>query len=265
VEGFALFNPHTELTLDWFGERTVWKATDPAWQKWKPCKPTSPHWYELPHLERLIAAYITHDRDSGKDRLVSDFVGTFDGLTGSQKRATVLAETGLKRVLLSQLVCDDRLDSDRIASLLHAMQKHTRPVKAPRLGVLGEDHLKARLLAMGVLPESFRYARKTSAAKSKKPQSDAVETASSLPWVLESAFGYLGPTAADERRIFTGANWSAAIKNPFRTFGSTGEGLETVLADLRATRNEPIIFVLHLAHPRVQYVDRGKSALVIGR
>jgi hypothetical protein len=82
--------------------------------------------------------------------------------------------------------------------------------------------------------------------------------------VLESAFGWRGEKAKDERQIYTGANWSAAIKNPFRTFGATGEGLETTLADLRVTRNEPVVFVFHLAHPRVEYTDRGKSALVIG-
>ena len=84
-----------------------------------------------------------------------------------------------------------------------------------------------------------------------------------MPWVLESAFGYLGE-GDKKRQIFSGANWSAAINNPFRTFGSTGEGLESALADMRAGRREPIVFVLHLAHPRVEYTDRGKSALVIG-
>ena len=77
------------------------------------------------------------------------------------------------------------------------------------------------------------------------------------------AFGYLGPKAKDKRRIFAGANWSAAIKNPFRSFGSTGEGLETLLAQQYAKQNEPVVYVIHLAHPRVQYTDRGKSALVI--
>jgi hypothetical protein len=264
VEGFALFNPHATISLNWFGETTTWKATNPAWEKWKPCRPTSPHWYELRHLERLIGAYVTHDRDAGKDRLLSEFLATFDGLTGSLKRAKVLSETGIKRMVLSELVTGDRLDSDRIASLLAIMQQHTRPVKAPRLGVIGEDHLKARLLDMGVQPESFRYSRKTSEGKSKKSRSEGDEKASFIPWVLESAFGYLGPKAEDQRRIFSGANWSAAIKNPFRAFGSTGEGLETALANMRATRNEPIIFVLHLAHPRIEYVDRGKSALIIG-
>ena len=103
---------------------------------------------------------------------------------------------------------------------------------------------------MGVQPDSFGYSKKLSR--------------DGLPYVLESAFGWLGDESEDSRRIFAGANWSAAIKNPFRSFGSTGEGLEAALNQQRAGRSEPIVFVLHLAHPRVQYTDRGKSALVIG-
>ena len=250
VEGFALFNPHATFRLDWFGDKTTWAATDPDWQKWKPHQPTSCHWYELVHLERLVGAYITHDKDAGADRFVSDFIAEFDGLTGSGKRSKVLDEANLKRVKLSEFVVGERLDSDRVAKLLAAMQTHTRPIKPGRLGIIGEEHLRARLLAMGVKEESFSYSKKLSR--------------DGLPCVLESAFGWLGDESEDSRRIFAGANWSAAIKNPFRSFGSTGEGLEAALNQQRAGRNEPIVFVLHLAHPRVEYVDRGKSALVIG-
>jgi hypothetical protein len=250
VEGFALFNPHATIRLDWFGRKTTWKATNPMWEKWKPNKPTSPHWYETRHLERLIGAYVTHDRECGADRLVSDFVAEFDGLTGSQKRAKVLVETELKRIRLSEFVAVDRLDSDLIAKLLAAMQRHTRPVNAKRLGIIGEEHLRTRLLAMGVVPESFEYSRKVSKE--------------SVPWVLESAFGWLGEDSEDIRRIFAGANWSAAIKDPFRSFGATGEGLEAALSDMKAGAHEPIVFALHLAHPRIEYTDRGKSALVVG-
>jgi hypothetical protein len=263
VEGFAMFNPHATITLDWFGAKTKWEATDPAWAKWKPCQPTSAHWYELRHLERLVGAYITHEREAGADRLVSELLAEFDGLSGSAKRTKVLTAAGLKRVRLSEFVVDDRIDSDRIAGLLAAMRAHTRPVNPRRLGLIGEGHLKARLLAMGVLPESFRYSRKLSQAKSKNSQ-PAGGKLSELPWAVETAFGWLGPQARDNRKICVGANWSAAIKNPFRSFGATGEGLETHLADLRATWREPVVFVLHLAHPRVEFPDRGKSALVIG-
>jgi hypothetical protein len=156
----------------------------------------------------------------------------------------------MRRVKLSELVVGDRLDSDRIAKLLAAMQKNTRPVNPKRLGIIGEEHLRTRFLAMGVVPESFRYSRKLS--------KDGV------PWVLESAFGWRGEKSADHRQIVAGANWSAAIDNPFRTFGATGEGLEAALSDMKAGAHEPVVFVLHLAHPRVEYTDRGKSAIVIG-
>jgi hypothetical protein len=39
--------------------------------------------------------------------------------------------------------------------------------------------------------------------------------------------------------------------------------LDTVLAEQYANREEPVILVLHLACPRVEYTDRGKSAVVI--
>ena len=249
VEGFALFNPHLALTLDWFGDETIWTATNPEWRKWRPNQPTSIHWYELSHFERLIGAYVTHDRGHSADRLVSDLIAEFDGMTGSQKRSQVLNETDLQRVRLSEFVVDGRLDSRRIGNLLTVMKSSTRPIGPKRLGLIGEDHLRQRLVAMGVEESSFRY--------SKKLAKDG------LPWVLESAFGWKGDESTDRRSIFAGANWSSAVNNPFRSFGSTGEGLEAALTDLKAGAHEPIVYALHLAHPRVEYTDRGKSALVV--
>jgi hypothetical protein len=250
VEGFAVFNPHATIILDWFGEQTQWPATDPAWHKWRPSDPTSAHHYGVRHLARLIGAYLTHERDTGTARLVSDFISEFDGLSGSAKRTKVLSDSGLLRAKLSTFNVGGKLDDHAIARLLDAMKKHTRPVKAKRLGLIGQDHLRQRFLSMGAKPQSFRY---------KKTLNDK-----GLPYVMECAFGYRGEMADGDRKIFSGANWSAAIKNPFRSFGNTGEGLETQLANLRAGSEEPIIFALHLAHPRVEYSDRGKSALIIG-
>jgi hypothetical protein len=59
-------------------------------------------------------------------------------------------------------------------------------------------------------------------------------------------------------------NWSPGIINPFRELGRYGYGLDTVLEQCRAGRDEPIVLLLHLACPRVEYTDRGKSAVVIG-
>jgi hypothetical protein len=250
IEAYSLFNPHLTLTLDWFGETSTWKPTDKAWTKWLPTWPTSAHWYEQRHLARLIEAYVAHDRDRQADRLVSQFVSEFNGLTGSRKRTRVLDAAGLKRAKLSDLVAGDRLDHGRVGKLLSAMQANSTPVKAKALGVIGETHFKARLLALGVVPESFRYSRKLAR--------------DGLPWMLETAFGWRGQDSRDRRLIYSGANWSGAITNPFRSFGSTGEGLETLLSDQWATADEPVVLAVHLAQPRVEYLDRGKSSLVVG-
>ncbi len=56
-------------------------------------------------------------------------------------------------------------------------------------------------------------------------------------------------------------NWSPAIGNPFRSLG--GESLDSILTEQRSGRDEPIVFVLHLARPRIEFTDHGKTAIVI--
>jgi hypothetical protein len=88
-----------------------------------------------------------------------------------------------------------------------------------------------------------------------------------VPYVIEFAFGVrnagLIPGSRASRIDFMGANWSTAIGNPFRSFGSTGEGLETILAKVHANANEPVICALHLACARIQFADRGKSSIIL--
>jgi hypothetical protein len=133
---------------------------------------------------------------------------------------------------------------------LAVMRHHTRPPKPKDLGVIGRDHLFAHFTRNGVHEKTFRY------------KSVIGETERGLPIVIETAFGWC-PQVQSGRRIIAGANWSVALGNPFRSFGQEGEGLESVLADQRAGRAEPIVFVLHLAAPRIEFRDRGKTALVI--
>jgi len=250
VAGFSAFNPHATIRLNWFDEVTEYAATNTAFGKWKPCQPTSAHWYEQRHIERLIGAYITHDRAAGRDRLVSEFIAEFDGLAGSLKRSRVLDACGLKRVNLSDLAVDGRFDSHRISHLLAAMKANTRPVSAKRLGVIGEEHFRQTFIALGCIKESIEVGYRRVLSKQ------------GMPYVIETAFAKF-PDDNATRVIYTGANWSSAINNPFRAFGNTGEGLETMLADFEGVSSEPILVAVHLAHPRVEYTDRGKSAMVL--
>jgi DNA topoisomerase VI subunit B len=248
ADDFTWLNPHLTLTLDSFGESMVVSATTPQWKKWKPSEPTSPYWYEPQHLERLIGAYLTHDRDTGRERTVREFVTEFQGLTGTAKQKAVLKATGLTREPLSRFDMGGNIDMALVGSLLSAMQANSRPVNPKRLGIIGEAHLRARFEAIGCQMESLKYKK-------------VLKTTDNMPTVIETAFGWV-PTAAN-RRLVTGVNWSPGIVNPFRHLGKHGSSLDTFLERQRVASDDPVITVVHMACPRVQYTDRGKSAVVL--
>ncbi len=248
ADDYAWLNPHLRLAIDWFGEQHTIKATNPTWQKWGPSDPTSAHWYTPQHLERLIAGYIAHDQDNGRERTVRELVAEFRDLRGSAKQKKVLDATGLHRAPLSQLVTETGIDTEVVTALLTAMQAHSKPVKPPALGIIGKDHLRQRLEAAGCEMESFDYRK-------------VADTTDGVPWVVETAFGWC--PEGDSRRLVIGVNWSPGIINPFRELGHYGQSLDTILSQQRADRDEPVILVLHMACPRVEYLDRGKSSVVI--
>jgi DNA topoisomerase VI subunit B len=252
AEDYGWLNPHLSLSVTWNGKRCVdFKATDSAWQKWRPHHPTSPHWYDAPRLRRLMGAYIARDQDHGREpRTVREFVSEFRGLSGTAKQKLVLDEVGAARLSLPQFFGNgDRVNNARIAKLLAAMQRQSKPVKPRDLGWIGKDHLAARFKVAGADLRTFKYRR-------------SFGETDGIPDVIETAFGYC-PDGANERRIITGVNWSVAIGNPFRSLGSYGESLDTILTEQRSGRDEPIVFVIHLARPRIEYTDHGKTAILI--
>jgi hypothetical protein len=184
---------------------------------------------------------------------VREFVSEFRGLSGTLVQRKILDEVGCSHQSLAAFFGVDKVNSQGIAQLLAAMKRHSKPVAPKHLGIIGADHLKMRLLEAGGAVETFKY-------QSRKGFNDGI------PYVVELAFGLhrdgLGGGRVS-RQFVTGANWSAAITNPFRRFGSTGEGLESTLARIRANANQPVICALHLAAARIQFADRGKSSIIL--
>ena len=250
AEAYAWLNPHLGLRIVWHGEETAFGPSDPQWRKWLPSDPTCPHWYRVEHLERLIAAYITHGQENGSGGTVRELMAEFRGLLGSAKQKTVLDAAGLSRARLADLARDAGLDHTAIARLLHAMKAHTRPVKPVALGVIGREHLQACCRAAGAEMETFQY-------RMTKGEKDGV------PWVIEAAFAWMGESSEPERKLVTGVNWSPGIGDPFRVLGCSGKGLEGIFTERWAGAEEPVILVIHVVQPRAQYTDRGKSAVVI--
>lgn len=103
ADDYTWLNSHLTLAVDWFGKARRLETTDAAWPKWRPSDPTSAHWYEPQHLERLIAAYLAHDEDLGRARTVREVVAEFRGFSGSAAQKKVLDATGLARAPLSAL------------------------------------------------------------------------------------------------------------------------------------------------------------------
>jgi DNA topoisomerase VI subunit B len=249
AEDFTILNPHLTLTVDWFGKCTHHQAATKNWKKWLPGRPTNPHWYQAEHFERLVSACMAADAERDRERTVRELVAQFDGLTATAKQKAVLETTGLSRMNLSALRNGDGLDSEKTARLLAALKAQSKPVKPAALGVIGKEHLAVRFEALGAAMDTFKY-RKVAGV------TDA------LPWIVETAFAWR--PAAQAQRLIIGVNWSPGLVNPFRALGRWGESLDAVLEQRRAGRAEPILLALHLACPRVEYTDRGKSAVVIG-
>jgi hypothetical protein len=165
----------------------------------------------------------------------------------------VLNEIGCSHQSLAAFFGVDQVNRAGIAKLLEAMKRHSKPVAPKHLGIIGAEHFKERFLLAGGAVDTFKY-------QCRKGMTD------DIPYVVEFAFGLhqagLGGGGVS-REFVTGANWSAAITNPFRRFGRTGEGLENTLAKVRANADQPVICALHLAAARIQFADRGKSSIIL--
>ena len=234
VEGYAAFNPHATFRL---GDVTF-EATTPEWPKWKPDDPTSAHWYTAETLRDLIAAYVAGESENGHGRTVREFVSEFKGLSSTKKQKEVTAD--LSGMYLHDLVNGGDIDMRIVRTLLVSMREKSRAPKAPKLGVIEQEHLKNWMVRYaGVAEESVRYARRTG-------END-------LPHIVEVAFGVSASDIA-ERRVVTGLNWSPTLKIPTLV-------LEGLLGEMRVDTHDPITIVVHLARPRFNFVDRGKTRL----
>jgi DNA topoisomerase VI subunit B len=257
IRGYAWFNPHLTLRGFWYGSSFAdLSATNPNWTKWCPRDPTSAHWYDESRLQRYLAAHVARDRDLKRQRTVREFVSEFRGLSGSAVQRKILEEVGCSHQSLAHFFGTDQANRTGISKLLASIRKHSKPVAPKHLGIIGVEHLKQRFLAAGGNAETFKYQQRKGM------------TEEGIPYVIEFAFGLHQSAltqsgAAVARRFITGANWSVGINNPFRSFGATGEGLESTLAKVRANASAPVICALHLASAHIQYADRGKSSIIL--
>ena len=257
VFDYALFNPHSALTLRQSGEEHHFSATTTSWRKWLPSDPTSVHWYNLERFENLVASYVAAESEGGRARTAREFVSEFRGLSSTVKQKAVTGRLDLSRARLRDLVADEgKLDGQVLSELLDEMKAASKPVKPEALGVLGEDHFRQHLCKPDAGGDNtFRYNR------AKGVDGDG------LPFVAEVAFA----TTDNEllRGLHVGLNWSVPLSNPiqhsvFPLGDYHHDGLSALLAHHRIDiRRDPVCLVIHLICPRFTFTDRGKGSVAL--
>ena len=233
---FAWLNPHLRLSCDWLGEASViGLPTDPAWEKWRPDMPTSPHWYDAPRLFRLIAATVAHAEDHRQPcPSLRDFVREFRGLSSTLKAAEIAEAAGASGLSLADF---HRRGESAAARLFSAMRQLSRPVPPRDLGVIGKAHLlEMAATTVRADEESFQY------------RAAAFEH-DGLPYVIETAFAL---RQAEGSICVEGFNFTPAVgDSPFR--------LEGKLAQQMIGPDDPVLAFAHVVSPRLEFLDRGKA------
>lgn len=239
IRDYAVFNPHAEFILNGFS----YKPTLQEWNKWKTDFPTSPHWYNEYTLRDLIAAYVSHEKEeNAKPKTVREFISEFRGLSSTRKQKKVIE--GYSGTFLHDLIKDNDIDMDIVRNLLSLMKDNSFPVKPLQLGLIGEEHIKNRMLEMGIIEESFKY------AYMKRYDEN------NLPYILETAFAVKPEEDKSGRVIITGLNWTPTLDISINE-------IKECLSKCRVDFHDPIIVMIHLAKPRFEFVDRGKTRAAV--
>jgi DNA topoisomerase VI subunit B len=245
---YAAFNPHLGLTGRVGEGVDTWEPTDPAWNRWRPSDPAPAQWYDLERFERLVAAMVHADRRRGRVRTVRELVAGFRGLSGTAKQKVILAELGLARASLEDLVGGDgALDRELLDRLLGAMRAQSKAPKAEALGIIGKDHFLARLPVGELGRESFEYRKR-------------IDPDPLSPRIAEIGFAF-DEDRLRSRLLLCGLSNSPALSEAgaFRELGV--DGLGGLLGDQYGSDDAPIAFVMHLTGARLAFTDRGKSAV----
>jgi Histidine kinase-, DNA gyrase B-, and HSP90-like ATPase len=243
LKDYATFNPHAAFCFR-HEEETIEFPTivDPDWEKWKTDYATSPHWYKTEDLRNLIAAFIANENES---MTVRDFIKMFRGLTGSAKPRQVAENANLsdKGKCLGDMIRDGNIDLEMVESLRQAMCAGSQPVKGSKLGVIGEEALRMRLIEIdGAVPDGINYTHQIS--------NDHLQ-----PTVVEVAFG---PREDDEQPTQTryGLNFSPALNIPFRDMP------RWLQADRLIEGHDAMCLIIHATRPRFEFESRAKAMLI---
>ena len=253
ARAFALVNPHALVKItdsdEWrdHGYTEIFTSPDSyqTWRKWVPTDPTAPHWYDRGAFQALVDTEVASARQAGQpSRLVRDFVREFRGLAGTAKAKTVCAAVP-DATRLADL-------NGEAGTLLAAMQAEAKPAKPDVLGSVGEDHLRTCLATWcGLVRDRFWYKRVIGF------------DGAGLPFMVEAA---IAETDEPGPHV-TAINFSPTFREPLGSSlilagkAEPGMGIRQVLSNCFVRRGSSTASVVHIVHPALTFLDRGKSTI----
>lgn len=187
-----------------------------------------------------------------------EFVRQFRGLSGTTKGATVCARVpGVTR--LTDFEHDDE-GTATIPALLAAMREATQPPPVRMLGLVGEEHFRARFAAW--------YDVKRWWYKKVEGEADGI------PFAFEVALAETAQPGA----FFSGVNFSPTFQDPFAATPFTcaevyGYGARGFLVAGHASptphdsmaQHAHTSAAVHLVCPALEFLDRGKTQVKVPR
>lgn len=216
---------------------------------------SSIHWYTYDGFHQLVLAYIRDLQRSRERETVRHWIRQFRGLSSDEKASEIAGEVEAQH--LSELRPAD------IKRLYESMRRHSGCPEASVLGRVGKQRIRERLTQLFGEPTHFRYKRVEEVYQGKEFV---------VPYVLEVAMAVYKRGEID-RQIFAGINHSPCMANPFagwvlsRYDKERGKREEFEIGEVMAKHgvdfHEPVVLVIHLICPNIEYQSYGKTRIDI--
>ena len=258
---FIWVNPHLTLQFTVDGKTLIdLRATNPDWTKYRACDATSAHWYTLEQFERYAGALIARDQEQRRaTRQKIHGQGIHCAVPGHERDRE--AEAGFART---------RRVAHVAASVLWFGDLGQSSAHGEAAAAAAAAHPAG---APGIARRHRRGAPAADCASSAGGEPQELQIFRSAPvttptacrtWSRSRPVPTKNGSLAKKKRgigmLITGVNFSATLENPFETFKGM-EGMEEILAELRAGQYAPVIVCVHYACPHIEYLDRGKSRI----
>jgi len=264
LQGYAVFNPEAELELSMSHsqmEGSIHVRYPSVGERKRVFKGRpSIHWFGKSEFKQLVWAKIRAVNRGGRDESLRSFIGGFRGLSSFDKINNVQRSTGASEDVLNTSDLADR--EDLVARLFDAMKRCSQEPKPYVLGEIGEDPMRKRLEQIFKEPEEFRH----NVAKGIYEDGSIW-----IPYAVEIAVAAYPENTGKKRRVIVGINNAPCLgHNPFdrctlqwsqKGEENTAWGVNGLLEKYGIKKEEPVVVVIHLISPRVEYTSYGKSEL----